>query len=138
MIFATPNPTLEEEIALARIEELRRELRHYVAEPKRWVGQIRRVLAARAIQGSNSIEGYDVSVEDAVAAIEGDEPSTASEEDWQAAQGYQTRDDLRAPAGARRALRLQLAGHKRSAFYDRGVLAECGAWTLASRSDLGA
>jgi Fic family protein len=88
MIFAIPNPTIEEEIALARIEELRRELRHYVAEPKRWVGQIRRVLAARAIQGSNSIEGYDVSVEDAVAAIEGDEPSTASPEDWQAAQGY--------------------------------------------------
>jgi hypothetical protein len=44
MIFAIPNPTLEEEIALERIEELRRELRHYVAEPKRWVGQIRRVL----------------------------------------------------------------------------------------------
>jgi Fic family protein len=88
VIFATPDPTFEEEIALARIEELRRELRHYVAEPKRWVGQIRRVLAARAIQGSNSIEGYNVSVEDAVAAIEGDEPSTASDEDWQAAQGY--------------------------------------------------
>src|SRR5271155_5388388 len=88
MIFAIPNPTIEEEIALARIEELRRELRHYVAEPQRWVGQIRRVLAARAIQGSNSIEGYDVSVDDAVAAIQGDEPTTASEEDWQAAQGY--------------------------------------------------
>jgi Fic family protein len=88
MIFATPNPTLEEELALGRIEDLRRELRHYVAEPKRWVGQIRRVLAARAIQGSNSIEGYDVSVEDAVAAIEGDEPSEATYENWQAAQGY--------------------------------------------------
>ncbi len=88
MIFAVPDPTFEEELALARIEELRRELRHYVAEPKRWVGQIRRVLAARAIQGSNSIEGYDVSVDDAVAAIQGNEPTTASEEDWQAAQGY--------------------------------------------------
>lgn len=88
MIFAIPDPTIEEQIALARIEELRHELRHYVAEPKRWVGQIRRVLAARAIQGSNSIEGYNVSVEDAVAAIEGDEPSTANDEDWQAAQGY--------------------------------------------------
>ena len=88
MIFAIPDPTIEEEIALARIEDLRHELRHYVAEPKRWVGQIRRVLAARAIQGSNSIEGYNVSIEDAVAAIEGDAPSTASYEDWQAAQGY--------------------------------------------------
>jgi Fic family protein len=88
MIFSIPDPTLEEEAALARIEELRRELRHYVAEPKRWVGQIRRVLAARAIQGSNSIEGFDVSVEDAIAAIEGDEPSEATEENWQANQGY--------------------------------------------------
>jgi Fic family protein len=88
MIFAIPDPTIEEELALARIEELRRELRQYVAEPKRWVGQIRRVLAARAIQGSNSIEGYNVSVEDAIAAIEGDEPSEATDENWQAAQGY--------------------------------------------------
>ena len=88
MIFEVPPPSFEEDIALARIDDLRRELRHYVAEPQRWVGQIRRVLAARAIQGSNSIEGYNVSVEDAVAAVEGDEPSTASEEDWQAAQGY--------------------------------------------------
>jgi Fic family protein len=88
MIFAIPNPTLEEEAALARIEDLRRELRHYVAEPKRWVGQIRRVLAARAIQGSNSIEGFNVSVEDAIAAIEGDEPSEATLENWQANQGY--------------------------------------------------
>jgi Fic family protein len=88
VIFAVPNPTLEEEIALGRIEDLRRELRHYVAEPKRWVGQIRRVLAARAIQGSNSIEGFNVSVEDAIAAIDGDEPSQAQDEDWQANQGY--------------------------------------------------
>jgi Fic family protein len=88
MIFAIPDPTMEEEIALARIEGLRRELRHYVAEPKRWVGQIRRVLAARAIQGSNSIEGFNVSVEDAIAAIEGDEPSEATLENWQANQGY--------------------------------------------------
>jgi Fic family protein len=88
MIFAVPNPTLEEETALERIEDLRRELRHYVAEPKRWVGQIRRVLAAKAIQGSNSIEGFHVSVEDAIAAIEGDEPAEATEEDWQANQGY--------------------------------------------------
>jgi Fic family protein len=88
VIFDFPAPTFSQDIALARIEELRRELRHYVAEPTRWVGQIRRVFAARAIQGSNSIEGFNVSVEDAVAAIEGDEPSTATYENWQAAQGY--------------------------------------------------
>jgi len=88
MIFAIPDPTLEEQVALARVEGLRRELRHYVAEPRRWVGQIRRVLAARAIQGSTGIEGFHVSVEDAIAAIEGDEPSDATRENWQANQGY--------------------------------------------------
>jgi Fic family protein len=87
-VFKIPNPSLEEEAALARIEDLRGELRRYVAEPKRWVGQIRRVLAAKAIQGSNSIEGFNVSVEDAIAAIEGDEPSEASYENFQANQGY--------------------------------------------------
>jgi Fic family protein len=88
MIFQTPPPNFEEQAALARIEELRRELRLYVSEPRRWVGQIRRVLSARAIQGSNSIEGYDVSDDDAIAVLDGDEPSTATEESWHAVQGY--------------------------------------------------
>ena len=49
---------------------------------------MRRVLGARAIQGSNSIEGYDVSLEDALAAVEGDEPAEAQERDWLAVLGY--------------------------------------------------
>ncbi len=89
MVFETPSPSLGEESALLKIEELRRQLRSYVAaEPRRWVGQVRRVLGARAIQGSNSIEGYNVSVEDALAAIEGEQPTTAGAEDWNAVQGY--------------------------------------------------
>jgi Fic family protein len=78
----------EEEIALAKIDDLRKELRHYVSEPRRWVGSVRRMLAARAIQGSNSIEGYNVSLEDAVAAIEDDDPAEARTEDWHAVMGY--------------------------------------------------
>jgi Fic family protein len=88
MVFEIPELGREEEIALTKIDGLRKELRHYVAEPRRWVGSVRRMLAARAIQGSNSIEGYNVSMEDAVAAIEGDEPSEARIEDWQAVSGY--------------------------------------------------
>jgi Fic family protein len=88
MIFEIPQLGPEEEFALAKIDDLRRELRFHVAEPRRWVGSVRRMLAARAIQGSNGIEGYDVSVEDAVAAIEGDEPAEARTEDWQAVSGY--------------------------------------------------
>lgn len=90
MIFQTPRLDPEEESALAKIEALRSQLRYYVAtEPRRWLGSVRRVLAARAIQGSNSIEGYNVSDEDAVAAIEGDEPADATSENWLAVTSYQ-------------------------------------------------
>jgi Fic family protein len=88
MVYEFPELGVEEEIALAKIDDLRKELRYYVAEPRRWVGSVRRMLAARAIQGSNSIEGYNVSVEDAVAAIEDGEPSDATTEDWHAVMGY--------------------------------------------------
>lgn len=88
MIYEVPSVDAPEAAALERIEDLRRQLRYRVAEPRRWVGSVRRVLSARAIQGSNSIEGYDVSVEDALAAIEGNEPAEAQERDWLAVLGY--------------------------------------------------
>lgn len=88
-IYSIPEVQAEEETAFAHIDSLRKELRFYVAEPRRWLGPVRKVLAARAIQGSNSIEGYDVSVEDAVAAIEGDEPGfDPDEEAWRANASY--------------------------------------------------
>jgi Fic family protein len=88
MIYETPSLGAEEMHALARIADVQRSLRYYVAEPQRWVGSVRRVLAARAIQGSNSIEGFNVSVEDAIAAIEGEEPEEAELVDRQAVLGY--------------------------------------------------
>jgi len=88
-IYEIPPVEPAEEAALERIDELRRQLRFRVAEePRRWVGSVRRVLSARAIQGSNSIEGYEVSVEDALAAVDGDEPAEARERDWLAVLGY--------------------------------------------------
>jgi Fic family protein len=89
MIYEVPELGTPETAALEKIEELRRQLRFYVAEPRRWVGSVRRVLGARAIRGSNSIEGFNVSVEDALAAIEGDEPADAQDRDWLAVLGYQ-------------------------------------------------
>lgn len=99
-VFAIPEVGGEEEAAFARIDALRRDLRFYMARPRRWLGPLRKVLAARAIQGSNSIEGYDVSVEDAMAAIDGDEPS-----------GEAPEQSLRAVGAYRRAMTyvLQLA-----------------------------
>src|SRR5258705_10507666 len=89
MIYEVPDIRGPEAAALEKIEELRRQLRYYVAEPRRWVGSVRRVLGARAIRGSNSIEGFNVSVEDALAAVEGDEPAEARDHDWLAVLGYQ-------------------------------------------------
>jgi len=88
LIYQTPQLSLEDDAAMARIDELWSQLRYYVAEPRRWVGSARRVLSARAIQQSNSIEGFNVSVEDALAAIEGEAPTGADEEAWNAVTGY--------------------------------------------------
>jgi Fic family protein len=89
VIYETPQLSFDEDAALERIAETWSQLRYYVAEePRRWVGSVRRVLGARAIQGSNSIEGYNVSVEDALAAMEGEEPTSAGDEDWNAISGY--------------------------------------------------
>lgn len=88
VLFRTPPLTADDERALGHIEELRRQLRFYVAEPRRWSGLIRRTAFARAIQGSNSIEGYVVNLDDALAAVEGEEPLDAASETWQAIIGY--------------------------------------------------
>jgi Fic family protein len=45
-------------------------------------------MLARAIQGSNSIEGYDVSLDNAFAAVAGEPPLDANEEAWMAVVGY--------------------------------------------------
>lgn len=88
MIYKTPTLGPEERAALGVIERVRKQLRYSTAEPRRWVGSARRVLAARAIQGSNSIEGYHVSVEDAIAAVEGEDLVEATPQDRQAVSGY--------------------------------------------------
>jgi Fic family protein len=49
---------------------------------------LRRNTFARAIQGSNSIEGYHVTADDAIAAVEGGDPLDAQSEAWQAVTGY--------------------------------------------------
>lgn len=88
MIYQTPELGPEEHAALRAIGAVRKQLRYSTSEPRRWVGSVRRVFAARAIQGSNSIEGYNVSVEDALAAIDGDDLADARVTDAQAVSGY--------------------------------------------------
>ena len=88
MIFETPPLTSAERSVLDKIGEVKGQIGYAVRTPKRWPGLIRRVTFARAVRGSNSIEGYNVTVEDAIAAAEGDEPLEASEASWKAVLGY--------------------------------------------------
>jgi Fic family protein len=90
MLFQTPKLDELELGVVARIEELKQTLRYAVQSPKRWPGLLRRALFARAIMASNSIEGFNVTVEDAIAAVEGDEPMEAADKDWLAVRGYRS------------------------------------------------
>jgi Fic family protein len=91
MLFPAPTiDSLETEVLL-RIEELKSTLSYAVSSaPGRWYGLLRRSTFARAIRGSNSIEGYNVSVDDAIAAAEGEEPLEADAVVWQEITGYRT------------------------------------------------
>lgn len=90
MLFQPPQIGSLEKDVIAQIEQARQKLRHTLAKPRRWMGMLRRDAFARAIQGSNSIEGYNVTREDAIAAAEGEEPLDADREAWLAVTGYRT------------------------------------------------
>lgn len=87
-IYRTPTLRDADLAVLERIDEQRQQLRFFLAEPRRWTGTLRRATFARAIQGSNSIEGYHASVEDVAAVIEGEEPLDADAESASAIAGY--------------------------------------------------
>jgi Fic family protein len=87
-LFETPVPDEKETAVLLEIESLKASLKYATAQPRRWTGLLRRNAFARAVRGSNSIEGYNVSMEDAIAAVEGDEPTAPRDEAWLAVAGY--------------------------------------------------
>lgn len=87
-LFDTPEPDLEDDQVIADIERMRADLAAFLRMPKKSEGTLRRSAQAKAIQGSNSIEGYLVSDADAAAAVIDDEPLTADERTWREIQGY--------------------------------------------------
>ncbi|MGH3773471.1 MAG: Fic family protein [Pseudonocardiaceae bacterium] len=88
MIFTAPELGEAELRVLGLIEGLKTRLRLQLHEPRRWAGSLRRVSLARAIQGSNSIEGYEAGLDDAVDVAAGEEPLDADEETGLALRGY--------------------------------------------------
>ena len=88
MLFKTPHLNEYERKITEEILSIRDNLRYAISSSYRWVGVLRRNTFARAIQGSNSIEGYNVTADDAIAAVEGEEPLDAASETWAAIMGY--------------------------------------------------
>ena len=89
-IFITPDPDDADLLVINEIERLRRELSHYVSyKPRRWFGNLRRMSFARAVRGSNWIEGYRASLDDVLDTIDGEEPVDATTETRAAVSGYQ-------------------------------------------------
>lgn len=88
VLYTTPPLGDEDEAVLGEIHRMRKDLRYLLRTPRRWEGVLRRSALARAIQGSNSIEGYQVAEDDAAAAIDGEEPIGADEKTFLEIQGY--------------------------------------------------
>lgn len=88
-IFRPPVLTDADHMVIDLIGEQKQRLRHYIQnDPQRWNGLARRNAMARAIQGSNTIEGYHATLDDAVAAVEDEEPLTTDDKTWREILGY--------------------------------------------------
>lgn len=125
LVYRTPGLEPVDVEVLRMIGELADQLRNNVdLEPRRWSGTLRRMAFARAVQASNSIEGYDASLDDVVAAVDG-EPTLGADED--------TRLEL---AGYRDAMTyvLQVA-QDQAATVDEGLLKSLHFMMLKHRLD---
>jgi Fic family protein len=88
-LIAVPALDAADIAVLNGLTEMRNELRYQVAEPRRWIGQLRRSLTAGAIRGSNSIEGYTISESDAQALVAHEELSAEPDPETESAvEGY--------------------------------------------------
>lgn len=88
IVFTTPDCGPLELRVLELIDEARQQLRFRVSEPRRWSGSLRRMAFARAVQGSNSIEGYNASLDDVLAAVDDEPTLDADAETRLALAGY--------------------------------------------------
>lgn len=88
MIYEAPVLSARDKQVLEEIQTLRDDLRFYLRVPRRWHGTLSRVMMARAVQASTSIEGYHSTVEETAAIIEGEAPPSVSEDTREAVSGY--------------------------------------------------
>ena len=89
MIYQIPQLQQVDLDVMGMIHTQRQELRYMVGQNTvRWTGSLRRNTFARAVQGSNSIEGYNANLADAVEIIDDEKPENVTEETVRALVGY--------------------------------------------------
>jgi Fic family protein len=89
MIYEDPQLLAEDCTVLEMIQSQRTRLRTSTQQsPRKWIGTLRRTAMARAIRGSNGIEGIHSSMDDAVAAVDDEYPMDEPTENWFAIRGY--------------------------------------------------
>ncbi|MGK5548672.1 Fic family protein [Streptomyces sp. URMC 127] len=122
MLYETPALDADDHRVLEEIEQMRMRLRHQLRAQPRWSGQLRRNLTARAIAGSNTIEGYAATVDDVEALMAGEEPLETAERTRVELEGYQRAmtyiqaladagEGFRYDAGLLNGLHFMLQGH---------------------------
>jgi Fic family protein len=89
MIFSVPSIPDQYLQVIDLIMHLRDELRFCTSDNiNRWWAPMARLAAARAMVGTNTIEGINVTLQDAVAVVDGEAPTTPQDENYAALQGY--------------------------------------------------
>lgn len=88
MLHSAPEISPEDAAVLSAVDEIRDGLRHALARPRRWHGTLRRQAQARAVRGSNSIEGINVSEDQAFAIVGNEEEQVSVDATWLAVKGY--------------------------------------------------
>lgn len=136
MLYGTPVLDESDQRVLGEIEGMRDRLRLHLRAPRRWEGQLRRNLTARAIAGSNTIEGYAASVADVEdimlgeAPIEADQTVSAEIEGYRQAMTYIQRladagPDFAYGKGLLNGLHFMMQGHhllKRPGWWRSGAV----------------
>lgn len=90
MIYTIPAPEDIDLRVMRLVFDQRKRLKSLTqSNPKRWFGSLRRNALAAAIRGSNSIEGYKATADEAMAVVDNEPPPQDGYTDtWLATKGY--------------------------------------------------
>ncbi len=89
MLYRAPTLPPQYLQVIESIEDCRAKLRFSISDNlNRWNGFLARMSYARAIHGSNTMEGVNATLDDALAAVDGDIPSNPQDENWLALTGH--------------------------------------------------